>query len=102
MRISRLLGKTLREVPADADTISHQYLLRAAMVSQLTAGVYSFLPLGQRVLTKIENIIRDESNRAGGQEVILPVIHPGRTVAEVRPHRQHGGCFFPLKRPPGP
>jgi prolyl-tRNA synthetase len=76
MRLSRLLGKTLREVPADADTISHQYLLRAAMVSQLTAGVYSFLPLGQRVLTRIEDIIRDESNKAGGQEVILPIIHP--------------------------
>jgi prolyl-tRNA synthetase len=76
MRLSRLFGKTLREVPADADTISHQYLLRAAMISQLTTGVYSFLPLGQRVLNKIENIIRDESNKAGGQEVILPVLHP--------------------------
>ena len=76
MRVSRLFGKTLREVPADADTISHQYLLRAGMISQLTSGVYSFLPLGQRVLTKIEDIIRDESNKAGGEEVILPIIHP--------------------------
>ena len=76
MRVSRLFGKTLREVPADADTISHQYLLRAGMISQLTAGIYSFLPLGQRILTKIENIIRDESNKAGGQEVMLPVLHP--------------------------
>ena len=76
MRVSRLFGKTLREVPSDADTISHQYLLRAGMISQLTAGVYSFLPLGQRVLTKIENIIREESDKAGGQEVIMPIIHP--------------------------
>ena len=76
MRVSRLFGKTLREVPADADTISHQYLLRAGMISQLTAGIYSFLPLGQRILTKIENIIRDESIKAGGQEVMLPVLHP--------------------------
>jgi prolyl-tRNA synthetase len=76
MRVSRLFGKTLREVPADADTISHQYLVRAGMIGQLTAGVYSVLPLGVRVQRKIENIIRDESNKAGGQEVIMPVIHP--------------------------
>ncbi len=76
MRLSRLFGKTLREVPADADTISHQYLIRAGMICQLTTGIYSILPLGQRVLTKIENIIRDESNKAGGQEVIMPVLHP--------------------------
>jgi len=88
MRVSRLFGKTLREVPADADTISHQFLVRAGMVSQLTAGVYSMLPLGLRVQRKIENIIRDESNKAGGQEVVMPVIHPlelwqksGRDVA---------------------
>jgi prolyl-tRNA synthetase len=76
MRVSRLLGKTLREAPSDADNISHQYLVRAGMISQLAAGIYSFLPLGLRVQTKIENIIRDESNKAGGQEVVLPVIHP--------------------------
>jgi prolyl-tRNA synthetase len=76
MRLSRSFGKTLREVPSDADTISHQYLLRSGMISQLTSGVYSFLPLGRRVLIKIQDIIRDESNRAGGQEVILPVLHP--------------------------
>lgn len=76
MRVSRLLGKTLREAPADAENISHQYLVRAGMISQLAAGVYSFLPLGLRVQAKIENIIRDESNKAGGQEVVLPVIHP--------------------------
>jgi prolyl-tRNA synthetase len=76
MRVSRLFGKTLREVPSDADTISHQYLVRAAMISQLTAGIYSYLPLGQRVLNKVKDIIRDESNKAGGQEVIMPVLHP--------------------------
>ncbi len=76
MRLSRLFGKTLREVPSDADTISHQLLLKSGMINQLTTGVYSFLPLGRRVLVKIEDIIRDESNKAGGQEVILPVLHP--------------------------
>ncbi len=76
MRLSRSFGKTLREIPADADTISHQLLLKSGMINQLTAGVYSFLPLGRRVLVKIQDIIRDESNRAGGQEVIMPVLHP--------------------------
>jgi prolyl-tRNA synthetase len=76
VRISKLFGKTLREVPAEADTVSHQLLVRAGMVNQLMAGVYSSLPLGWRVLRKIENIIRDEMNKAGGQEVNLPVLQP--------------------------
>ncbi len=76
MRISKLFGKTQREIPAEADTISHQLLLRAGMINQLSAGLYSYLPLGLRALKKIENIIRDEMNKAGGQEVHLPVIQP--------------------------
>ncbi len=76
MRVSKLFGKTLREVPADADTVSHQLLVRAGMVSQLAAGVYSYLPLGWRALRKIENIIRDEMNKAGGQELSMPVLQP--------------------------
>ncbi len=76
MRISKLFGKTLREVPADADTVSHQLLVRAGMVNQLGAGVYSYLPLAWRVLKKIEDIIRDEMDKAGGQEVNLPVLQP--------------------------
>ena len=66
MRISQLFGKTQREIPAEADNISHQLLLRTGMISQVAAGVYSYLPLGWRVLRKIENIIRDEMDRAGG------------------------------------
>lgn len=76
MRVSKLFGKTLREVPADADNVSHQLLVRAAMVNQLAAGVYSYLPLGWRVLRKIENIVREEMNKIGGQEVNLPVLQP--------------------------
>jgi prolyl-tRNA synthetase len=76
VRISKLFGKTLREVPAEADTVSHQLLVRAGMINQLVAGVYSYLPPGWRVLKKIENIIRDEMDKAGGQEVNLPVLQP--------------------------
>jgi len=76
MRLSKLFGKTQREIPAEADRASHQLLLRAGMIRQLTAGVYSYLPLAWRVLRKIEDIIRDEMNKAGGQELSLPVLQP--------------------------
>ena len=76
MRISKLFGKTQREVPSEADAISHQLLLKAGMIRQVAAGVYSYLPLAFRTLNKIENIIRDEMNKAGGQELLMPVIQP--------------------------
>ena len=76
MRLSKLLGKTQREIPAEADTVSHRLLIRAGMVQQLAAGVYSYLPLAWRALKKIENIIRDEMDRAGGQELSMPVLQP--------------------------
>jgi prolyl-tRNA synthetase len=76
MRLSELFSKTQREIPAEADTISHQLMLRAGMIRQLTAGVYSYLPLALRVQKKIESIIHDEMNKAGGQEVNLPVLQP--------------------------
>lgn len=76
MRISNLFTKTMRESPAEADTVNHSLLVRAGMINQLAAGVYSYLPLGWRVLRKIENIVREEMDRAGGQEVNLPVLQP--------------------------
>ena len=76
MRVSKLFSKTQREIPADADTVSHQLLLRAGMINQLVTGAYSYLPLGYRVLRKIENITREEMDRVGGQEVNMPVIQP--------------------------
>ncbi|MFC1866018.1 proline--tRNA ligase [Chloroflexota bacterium] len=76
MRLSNLFGKTQREVPADADTDNHRLMLRAGMIRQLTAGIYSYLPLALRTLHKIEAIIRDEMDKAGGQEVSMPVLQP--------------------------
>jgi prolyl-tRNA synthetase len=76
MRFSKLFGKTLRQAPAEAETVSHQLLLRAGMIAQEAAGIYSYLPLGWRVLRKIENIIREEMDKAGGQELMLPVLQP--------------------------
>jgi prolyl-tRNA synthetase len=76
VRISNLFTKTTREPPAEADTVSHGLLVRAGLINQLAAGVYTYLPLGWRVLRKIENIIRDEMDKAGGQEVVMPVLQP--------------------------
>jgi len=76
VRISKLFGKTQREVPAEADTISHQLLLKAGMIHQVAAGVYSYLPLAWRAFKKIENIIRDEMDKAGGQELMMPALQP--------------------------
>jgi prolyl-tRNA synthetase len=76
MRMSRLFGKTLRNAPAEAETANHQLMLRAGLVQQLAAGIYSYLPVGWRVMRKIEQIIREEMDRAGGQEVVMPAIQP--------------------------
>lgn len=76
MKQSELFGKTSKQAPADASAISHQYLVRGGFIDQLMSGVYSFLPLGLRVHQKIENIIREEMNAAGGQEILLPALSP--------------------------
>jgi prolyl-tRNA synthetase len=76
MRYSEIFGKTLRQVPVEAECISHQLLLRSGMIAQTATGVYSYLPLGWRVLKKIEKLIREEINKAGGQELMLPVLQP--------------------------
>ncbi len=76
MRLSELFGRTLREVPAEAELVSHQLLLRAGMIRQLATGIYSYLPLGWRVLRKIERIMREEMDAIGGQEILMPVVHP--------------------------
>jgi prolyl-tRNA synthetase len=96
MRLSKLFGKTQRELPAEAETTSHQLLLRAGMIQPLAAGIYSYLPLGWRVLKKIENIIRDEMDKAGGQEVNLPVLQPFELWQQSGRDRALGKVLFTL------
>ena len=76
MRSSQLFGKTLRQAPGDAETISHKLLTRAGFIQQIAAGIFSLQPLGNRSITKIRNIIRDEMDSAGGQEINMPVVQP--------------------------
>ncbi len=82
MRYSRVLFPTLKETPAEAEAASHILLLRAGMIRKLASGIYDYLPLGLRVLRKVENIVRQEMNRAGAQEVLLPAVQPAELWQE--------------------
>ncbi|MEJ5308730.1 MAG: proline--tRNA ligase [Anaerolineae bacterium] len=74
--MTQLFGQTLRDAPAEAQVASHQLLVRAGFIRQLAAGIFSYLPLARRSMTKIENIIREEMNAIGGQEITMPVVNP--------------------------
>ncbi len=97
MRWSRSLIPTLKEDPADAEAISHKLMLRAGMVRQLAAGIYVYLPLGQRVMDRILAIIREEMNAIGGQEITMPVIHPAELWQQSGRWDTIGGEMFRFK-----
>ncbi|RJE86935.1 proline--tRNA ligase [Paenibacillus sp. 1011MAR3C5] len=90
MRQSRLLSTTGREAPADAEAVSHQLLLRAGMIRQLAAGIYTYLPLGRRVLRKVEQVIREEMDRTGAQELLMPAMQPAELWKESGRYSQYG------------
>lgn len=82
MRMSNMLIPTLKEDPADAEVVSHRLMMRAGMIRKLTAGIYSYLPLGYRALRKMEQIVREEMDAAGAQEVFLPMVQPSELWKE--------------------
>lgn len=82
MRFSKSFIKTLKETPKEAETASHKLLLRASMIKKLTSGVYTYLPLGYKTLKKVENIVREEMDRAGAQEILMPVLQPAELWKE--------------------
>src|SRR5262249_49195926 len=97
MRASHLLIPTLKETPADADIPSHRFMLRAGLVRRLAAGMYTWLPLGLRVLRKVEAIIREELNRSGAQEVMMPFVQPAELWQESHRWEQMGPEMLRLK-----
>jgi prolyl-tRNA synthetase len=97
MRMSRLLLKTLREAPAEAELPSHRLLLRSGMVSPLAAGLYSFTPFGWRVFRRVEAIIREEMDRAGGEEIHLPALQPIELWEESGRAETMGATLFRLE-----
>lgn len=108
MKMSKLFVQTLREFPADAEVVSHKLLVRAGYIRKLTSGVYNYLPLMWRVLRKIENIVREEMNNAGAQELLMPFVQPqelweesgrwekyGRELMRLKDRHDRGMCLGP-------
>lgn len=108
MKFTQAFIPTLREVPAEAEVISHKLMLRAGMIRKLAAGVYNYLPLALRVLNKISNIVRDELNKAGAQELLLPIVMPrelweetgrwpvyGKELLRFKDRHERDFCFGP-------
>src|SRR5256714_8777687 len=90
MRASRFFIATLKEVPAEAEIVSHRLMLRASLIRRLSAGIYTWLPLGLRVLRKVEGIVREEMNRAGAMELAMPVVQPAELWQESRRWQEYG------------
>lgn len=97
MRVSQLYAPTLRETPAEAEIVSHQLMLRAGMIRKAAGGVYSYLPLAWRVLRKIENIVREEMDAKGGQELLMPIIQPAEMWQETGRWDVYGDEMFRLR-----
>lgn len=97
MRVSELLAPTLREVPAEAEVISHILMLRAGMIRKGASGVYTYMPLGYRVIKKVMQIVREEMDNKGGQELMLPIIQPAELWMESGRWDVYGDELFRLK-----
>ena len=97
MKMSNMFVQTMREFPSDAEVVSHKMLARAGYIKKLTSGVYTFLPLMWRVLKKVENIIRDEMDKAGAQELLMPFVQPKELWEESGRWNAYGGELMRLK-----
>jgi len=97
MRVSKFLLATLKESPSDAEVISHKLMLRAGMIRKLASGLYTWLPLGLRVLRKVENIVRDELNKTGAQELLMPATQPSELWKESGRWEQYGPELLRIK-----
>ncbi len=97
MKQSQLLIPTLREAPADAEAVSHKLMLRAGLIRQLASGVYTYLPLGFRVLKKVQDIVREEMDRAGAQELLMPAMQPAELWRESGRYDVYGPELIRLK-----
>ena len=97
MRASSYLIATLKETPADATVVSHQLMLRAGLIRKLSSGLYTWLPMGLRTLRKVESIVREEMDRAGAQEVMMPVVQPAELWQESGRWEQYGAELLRIK-----
>jgi prolyl-tRNA synthetase len=101
MKASEFLVNTLREAPADAEVVSHQLMTRAGMIKKLGAGIYTYMPMGLRVIQKVAHIVREEMDRAGAVELAMPVVQPAELWQETKRFETMGpelSCNQPAKR----
>ncbi len=97
MKASQFFISTLKEAPADAEVVSHQLMMRAGLIKRLGAGIYSYLPMGLRVIRKVEAIIREEMNRAGAVELLMPVVQPAELWMESGRFQAYGPELLRVK-----
>src|SRR5450432_4911074 len=97
MRLSRYPINTMKETPAEAEVLSHQLMLRAGLIRRLAAGIYTWLPMGLRVLRKVENIVREEMDAAGAQELLFPALLPREPYEESGRWEEYGDNLFRLQ-----
>ena len=97
MRMSQIFLPTLKEDPSEAQIVSHRLMLRAGMIRQSSAGIYSWLPMGLRVLRKVEQIVREEQDAAGGQEVLMPTIQPAELWQESGRYDDYGAEMLRIR-----
>ena len=108
MRVSQFFLSTLKEAPGEAELISHQFMLRAGLIKKLGSGLYTWMPMGLRVLRKVESIVREEMNRAGAVELSMPAIQPaelwqesgrwdkfGPQMLRIKDRHERDFCFGP-------
>ena len=96
-RLSRLLVPTLRDDPADAEVVSHKLMVRAGMIRQVARGIYDFLPLGLRAVHRVEAIVREEMDRTGAQEILMPAVIPAELWQESGRWEMYGKSLLRLK-----
>jgi len=97
MKASRFFVATLKEAPADAEIVSHRLMLRAGLIKRLSAGIYSYMPMGLRVIRKVEAIIREEMNAAGAVELLMPVVQPAELWQESGRFQAYGPELLRVK-----
>ena len=97
MRFSEFLLATLKEIPQDAELISHQLMYRAGMIRKLGAGLYTWMPMGLRVLRKVEHIVREEMNKIGAIELLMPAVQPAELWQETNRWEKFGPQLLKIK-----
>src|SRR6476660_1827902 len=97
MKASQFFISTLKEAPSDAEIVSHKLMTRAGMIKKLGAGIYNYMPVGLRVIRKVEAIVREEMNRAGAVELSMPVIQPAELWQESGRFQEYGPELLRIK-----